>query len=215
MSTERSTRGTRDAPRRREEVLAAAAKVFHEKGYASASIQDVAEELDILKGSLYYYIDSKEDLLFRIIEGVHADIVERLEEWLAADEDPLVLLRSYLEQQVRAYCRDVERVGVFLHDFHHLSPERQALILTERDRFDQALRDLIGRGVAEGVLAPDVDPKLTAMAVFGMMNWISTWWREDGPSAPDEVAQQFTDLVLAGVVGPPRGSRSDLGRPPT
>ena len=212
MATQRPTRGTREAPRRREEVLEAATRVFHEKGYASASIQDVADALGILKGSLYYYIDSKEDLLFSIIQRVHHDTVERLEEWLDDEGDPLVQLRTYLEQQVRAYCEDVRHVGVFLNDFHHLSQERQDAIRAERDRFDRALRDLLRRGVDQGVMAADVDPKLTAMAVFGMMNWISTWWQEDGPSTPDQVAQQFTDLVLAGVVGPGDGPRDAIGR---
>ncbi|WP_370326785.1 TetR/AcrR family transcriptional regulator [Euzebya sp.] len=208
-STERAGR---DAPRRRDEVLAAATRVFHEKGYASASIQDVADELGILKGSLYYYIDSKEDLLFSIIDRVHRDTIARLEEWLAEEGDPLVQLRTYLEEQVRVYCRDAEEVGVFLNDFRHLSPDRRATILAERDRFDSAIRDLLRRGVAEGAVAADVDPKLTAMAIFGMMNWISTWWQPDGPSTPDEVAQQFADLVMGGLVGPAEGARRDLGR---
>ena len=213
MPADRAPRGTREAPRRKDEVLAAATRVFHAKGYATASIQDVADELGILKGSLYYYIDSKEDLLFDIIDRVHRDTVERLEEGLEVEGDPLVQLRAYLEQQVQAYCRDVQQVGVFLNDFAHLSEARRATILAERDRFDAALRDLLRRGVESGSMAADVDPKLTAMAVFGMMNWISTWWREDGPSTPEQVARQFTDLVLAGVVGPASGSRSDLGRP--
>lgn len=212
MAARRTARGTREAPGRRDEVLEAATRVFHSKGYATASIQDVADELGILKGSLYYYIDSKEDLLFSIIQRVHSDRMDRLEEWLQVEGDALVKLRAYLEEQVQAYCRDVAQVGVFLNDFHHLSAERRATILQERDRFDSALRDLLRQGVDQGVMAADMDPKLTAMAIFGMMNWISTWWRPDGPSTPEDVATQFTDLVLAGVVGPAEGTRGNLGR---
>ena len=201
-------------PQRRDQVLAAATTVFHEKGYSRASIQDVAEALGMLKGSLYYYIDSKEDLLFAIIEDIHLRTLERLERWLQIEGDTLVKVRFLLRGQVLSYCREFEQVGVFLHDFRSLSPERQERILRERDRYDRSLRDLIAEGQAEGVIASDVDPKMTAMAIFGMMNWISTWWKPDGPNTPEELADQFTDLVLAGLVPRETGTRGDIGRLP-
>jgi len=200
-----------EAPQRRDEVLAAATQVFHAKGYEASSIQDVADALGMLKGSLYYYIDSKEDLLFAIIEEVHRSTMERLERWLALDVDTLVKLRIFLHWQVRTYCRDVAKVGVFIHDFRSLSAEHQAQILAERDRYDRALRDLIRQGQAEGVVADDVDPKLTAMAIFGMVNWISTWYRPGGENTPEQLAEQYTDLVLAGLVPARGGPRSAIG----
>jgi TetR/AcrR family transcriptional regulator, cholesterol catabolism regulator len=203
-----------ETPQRRDEVLAAATRVFHEKGYAATSIQDVADALGMLKGSLYYYIDSKEDLLFAIIEEVHRGTMERLEQWLQIDADTLTKLRAFLRWQVLTYCRDVEKVGVFLHDFRSLSEEHQQQILVERDRYDRSLRELIRTGQREGVVADDVDPKLAAMAIFGMMNWISTWWRPDGPNTPEELADQFTDLALAGIVARDGTTRGDLGRLP-
>ena len=199
---------------RRSEVLAAATRVFHEKGYEASSIQDVADELGILKGSLYYYIDSKEDLLFAIIEEVHRSTMQRLERWLVVDGDTLVKLRLFLRWQVLTYCRDVEKVGVFLHDFRSLSPENQAKILAERDRYDRVLRDLLRAGQDEGSVAQDLDPKLTAMAIFGMMNWISTWWQPDGPNTPEELADQLTDLALAGVARRSGEVRAMLGSLP-
>lgn len=202
-------------PQRRSEVLEAATRVFHAKGYAASSIQDVADELGILKGSLYYYIDSKEDLLFAIIDEVHRVTMERLEQWLEIEGDTLVKLRAFLRWQVLSYCRDVRKVGVFLHDFRSLSEEHQEQILASRDRYDRTLRELLARGQQEGVVAADVDPKLASMAIFGMMNWISTWWREDGPNTPEELADEFTDLALAGVAAREHGTRADLGRLPS
>jgi AcrR family transcriptional regulator len=201
-------------PQRRSEVLAAATRVFHAKGYAASSIQDVADELGILKGSLYYYIDSKEDLLFAIIDEVHRGTMERLEQWLEIEADTLVKLRAFLRWQVLSYCRDIQKVGVFLHDFRSLSPERQQQILDSRDRYDRTLRELLVAGQREGVIAAEVDPKLASMAIFGMMNWISTWWRPDGPNTPEDLADEFTDLALAGVAVREHGSRTDLGRLP-
>ena len=72
---------------RLREIYDAAARVFSEKGYDGASIQDVADAVGILKGSLYYYIDTKQDLLFGIIDEVHRDTLRSLEEWVAVDGD--------------------------------------------------------------------------------------------------------------------------------
>src|SRR3984885_1121033 len=80
---------------RQDEVLEVAVEIFHEKGYASASIQDVAEEVGVLKGSLYHYIDSKEDLLARIFEDSADQFVAMLDEAGSLDERPLERLRSF------------------------------------------------------------------------------------------------------------------------
>src|ERR1700760_1802047 len=93
---------TTRAPRRRdEEVLAAAARVFYAHGYADASVQDVADELGILKGSLYHYISAKEDLLFRLLSGTQEGVTRILDEVRALEGlAPLDRLRLYVQQQV-------------------------------------------------------------------------------------------------------------------
>jgi AcrR family transcriptional regulator len=87
--------GGRQRRNRRQEVLEAAIRVFHKKGYASASIQDVAEEVGVLKGSLYHYIDSKEDLLARIFEDSAGHFMEMLDDASGLDERPVERLRSF------------------------------------------------------------------------------------------------------------------------
>src|SRR3954471_18714428 len=89
------------APRRRQqEILEAAARVFHEKGYESTSIQDIADAVGILKGSLYYYIDSKEDLLYEILEGIHAEALESVRK-ATAEGDPLQRIRAFVAAHIR------------------------------------------------------------------------------------------------------------------
>src|SRR3954470_14043766 len=83
------------------EVLDAAARVFYERGYSDASVQDVADKLGILKGSLYHYIDTKEDLLFRLLQETHDEIYEILEEVAALEGlSPLERLEIYIRKQV-------------------------------------------------------------------------------------------------------------------
>src|SRR4029079_10204677 len=90
------------APKKRDrEVLDAAARVFYERGYSDASVQDVADELGILKGSLYHYIDTKEDLLFRLLQETHDEIYLILEEVAALEGlNPIDRLEIYIRKQV-------------------------------------------------------------------------------------------------------------------
>src|ERR1700754_1625308 len=99
-------------PRRDQEVLDAAVKVFHERTYAAATVQDVADELGILKGSLYHYIDTKEDLLFRLLDEVHADVERILEEGSALEGmTPLEQLEIYIRRQVEYNIDNLLRVS--------------------------------------------------------------------------------------------------------
>lgn len=187
------------SPRLRE-IYDAAARIFHDKGYQAASIQDVADAVGILKGSLYYYINSKQDLLFRIIDEVHRESLRSLARWQSIEGDALVKLRAFVEGHLTSNVRNLVKIGVFFHDFRSLDEVHRERIVKERDLYDSFLRDLIIQGQREGVIARDVDPKLAAMAILGMMNWIYQWWRDDGPNTPEEVAREFANLVLVGLV---------------
>src|SRR2546423_12864337 len=112
-TTARSTKKTN----RQAEVTEAAIEIFWQKGYRAASIQDVADKVGVLKGSLYYYIESKEDLLWRIIEDVHAQSSEILEESLALDVDPIERIRLFIERHVEWYLNNVKEVTVFFREW--------------------------------------------------------------------------------------------------
>jgi hypothetical protein len=109
-------------PKREREILDAAIELFHARGYAQTSIEDVAGAVGILKGSLYYYIDSKEDLLLRILEDVHEG-VEAIIESVAARSDlpPLGRLELYLREQVAFNARRINEIAVYHHEFSRLT----------------------------------------------------------------------------------------------
>src|SRR5580765_6240641 len=133
---------------RKQEVIDVAARVFHEKGYGSSSIQDIADGVGILKGSLYYYIDSKEDLLYEILRGVHEEALARIEEAVAAETATLAKLRAFVVALFTFHSENLVRIGVFSSDFRSLNRERQSAIIGERDRYDRLLRELIQQGQA-------------------------------------------------------------------
>ena len=193
----------------------AAARVFHERGYESTSIQDIADNLGILKGSLYYYIRSKEDLLNEILWGVHDDALANIQRVEEVDGGALQKIRAFITLHITFNIENLVKMGVFFHDFRSLSEDRRRRIIEARDLYDQMLRALITEGQKEGVVCPDVDPKMAALAALGMCNWIYQWYQPRGRLKPDEVADQFADLVVAGLFCDPKihhaGHRSELG----
>ena len=188
---------------RKQEVLNVAAQVFHEKGYNSSSIQDIADGVGILKGSLYYWINSKEDLLYEILHGVHEEALAAVEEAVAAETETLAKLRAFIVALFSFHAKNLVRIGVFFSDFRSLSPERQEAIISERDRYDRLLRSLIEDGKAEGVVCPDLDPKVTALAILGMVNWIYQWYHPGGGRSGRAIAEDYGDFAVAAVACTP------------
>ena len=115
-----STKRNREA-----EVLDAAIEVLYAHGYDAATIQDVADKVGVLKGSLYYYIDSKEDLLPRILTESYEQSQVILADAVALDASPLERLRRYFQAYVLWYLRNVERVSIYFNDWKSLTGVRR------------------------------------------------------------------------------------------
>jgi TetR/AcrR family transcriptional regulator, cholesterol catabolism regulator len=189
----------RPPKRRRVEVLDVAALVFSQKGYEATSIQDVADAMGILKGSLYYYITSKEDLLFEIIQGVHEEALKNLDRTAEVEGDALQKIRAFVVIHFTHNAHNLVKMAVFFQDFRSLNGSRRKLIVEERDLYDNFLRDLIRQGQEEGIVCPDIEPKLAAITVLGMMNWIYHWYKPGGELSAAEIASAYADFVIAGL----------------
>lgn len=192
------TTATREG--RIDEIHRAAARLFADKGYVATSIQDVAEAVGMLKGSLYYYIDSKEQLLFDVIRGAHEPPLANVRALRDSDAPALEVLRRFVENHVAALVDDIDPITVFFHSFRHLSPAHQDVIVAERHEYDEFVRRLIERGKREGAIDEDADTLLAAMGVFGMMNWVYQWYRPGGRSKPEEIGRAIADIAIDGLV---------------
>jgi AcrR family transcriptional regulator len=216
MSTASETVTSRPPRRRQQEILEAAAQVFHAKGYESTSIQDIADAVGILKGSLYYYIRSKEDLLYEIIQGIHQDALANVARIDEMDGDALQKIRAFVTAHLTFMAQNPVKMGVFFHDFRSLSDERRKEIIAARDIYDRQLRGLVTQGKQEGLICVDVDPKVSALAAMGAMNWLYQWYRPGGRQSVPQIAAGFADLIVAGLACTPKthvpGHRSATGK---
>jgi AcrR family transcriptional regulator len=194
-----TTLGRRSSDRRNRdsEVLQAAIKVFFEKGYAAASVQDVADVVGVLKGSLYHYISSKEDLLLRIFDGSHTQAVQIMEALASRNLPPRQWLESYLNEIVHWYLANIERVSLYFNEWHYLTGENAETVRKHRRVFSQYIRDILE--AAPGDLRPGVDPRLATYFILGAVNNIPVWYKRNGPYSAARVASEYASMAVAVV----------------
>ena len=189
----------RPSKRRRKEVVDAAARIFHEKGYKATSIQDIAEEVGILKGSLYYYIDTKEDLLFGVIKEAYDAALGIIEEIEHREGDALELIEALIIGHAEVFAATFVQSSVFFKEFRALSEQRQRTIREAGDVYNRFLVNQIQRGRESGEIKADVNPRLAAIGIIGMMNSMAFWYRPEGPASPEQIGSEFSRMVIGGL----------------
>ena len=178
---------------RREQILDEAARLFSERGYHATSMRDIGEATGMLAGSLYAHIASKEDLLYQIVLEAAHQFLGGLEALRAEVLSPEKRLRRAMQSHIGVVADGGDHARVFHHEWTALTGRRRAEVRRLRDRYDR-LWDEIVRAL------PDVtDPKLARLLVLSAANWTYTWYRPEGPLSPDQIADRFTDLLLAGL----------------
>lgn len=181
------------------EILDAAARLFKEKGFHATSMQDIADAVGLQKGSLYYHIASKEELLFRISHTAISAIIARLEEIAQAPLSPTEKLRQAIENHVVTLCDRIDLLAVFLRESKILTAEQQAQILTQRKHYEKLFADILHEGIAAGEFRA-VDVPIVTVALLGMLNWMHQWYQPDGRLSPQQIADIFIDLALRGLL---------------
>lgn len=197
-----STTSRRPAAQRYQQILDAATEIFHKRGYADSSIQEIADEVGILKGSLYYYMNSKEDLLYNLMMKVHDGTDEILEEVKALEGvTPLQRLRTYVHLTVTYNLDHLPGITVYYHEVDRLQPERRAKIIERRRPHELNVTEMIQQAQAMGECDPDADPRLIRNMLFGALIWVYRWYRPEGRVSREVIADACADFVMHGVVG--------------
>lgn len=190
------------AARRQQEIFHAAVTLFYEHGYASTSMGDVAEAAGVLRGSLYHYLDSKEDLLFRIVEQVHADGAAIIAEVAGRDDlTPLGKLERYVQQRVLYTVNNVERFAVYWQDRRRLGPERLDQVGRWRDDMEHFLVALIEEATAAGELPSGIDADLATHFTRGALAAVYAWYTPGGPPSPELLAEFASRFLIEGIRG--------------
>ena len=198
---------------RQEEVLEAAIEVFHEKGYASASIQDVADSVGVLKGSLYHYIDSKEDLLANVFDGSDEQSFLIMGEKADLELPAIERLHAFVRDWALWHLANVERASVYLKEWKHLEGERLARVKERRRTYERFVIGLIDEAKADGAADAALDSRYACYFVLSAINGLPSWYRRRGPDPAARIADIYADMIVAMVRNSPGRPRPAAAKP--
>lgn len=182
-----------------QEIISVAARLFKEKGYRATTLEDIAAAVGMLKGSLYYYIRSKEELLYLVVRDPIRQAYNKLEEIVQADAPVCTKIRQAIANHMTLFHQHYPHIAVYLHDYHHLMGKLQDNVIETPKHYQRLWAALLQQGIDAGELRQDLDVKVAGYAVLGMCNWVYRWYNPSGKLAAEEVAEVFSKLVLEGL----------------
>ncbi|HXJ92176.1 MAG TPA: TetR/AcrR family transcriptional regulator [Terriglobia bacterium] len=209
---------TRDPKHPLREICRTAARVFYDKGYDGASMQDIAEAVGLTKAGLYHHVGSKDRLLFEIMNYGMDILDEAVVSKVQGIADPRERLRQtiigHIDLVVRT--RDLE-ITVILHENRSLKGELRKVINARKQKYIRLLEQTIAEVQAQTPAPPRIGPRLAAFALLGMINWLYQWYRPDGLIKEAELAETYADFFFRGLLGQNRSGdvtpASEIRRP--
>lgn len=197
----RRTTGTRHEDKRTA-ILRTAAQLFAAHGYEATSLDMIADQLGMHKATLYHYVDNKESILYQCLVQSFGDldaVMTRMEDRsLPVLERLRLFVRSLAQAQNNDFGRCLVLVGA-----RPLEGAGRDIRQFQR-RLDTTVRALVTEGIADGSIKP-CHPGLFSALLFGALNWVPHWYKESGKLGVDDVANQFMDMITAGIAVPQRG----------
>lgn len=181
-----------------DHILAAATRVFAEKSYAGASMRDIARATRVSLAGLYYYVHSKEELLFLIQKHTFRTLIESLERDLAGLDDPAAKLRCLIRNHLRYFLSHPEAMKVLARESESLTAPLARAVTDLKRSYYRLCRDLLDELNAQRQARP-LNPRVAVLSLFGMMNWIYTWHNPRVDPDADQLADTMAAIFFDGV----------------
>ena len=188
----------RKLQKRRREIFDAAARVFAERGYHGASTQDIADLLGMRQASLYYYFDSKETALEEVCALGTAGFIDAAEDILKSDGSAADRLTRLLASHIAPLEGKSDYVRTFLNERKWLPTESRRRIGRMSRRLEAIFERVIRDGIKSGEFRSDLNPRMTTLALLGMMNAVASWYDRETMSLA-RIAELFSAIVINGT----------------
>jgi TetR/AcrR family transcriptional regulator, cholesterol catabolism regulator len=179
-----------------ESILRTSALIFAEKGYHQASIRDIARATRVSLSGLYYYFESKEELLFLIQDHAFGTLVHDLEAQLEGIDDPVRKIRVLMANHLRYFIGNMAEMKVLSHEAGSLTGEFRQRVNSKKRRLSEIATDILRE------IRPDseIDLRVATFALFGMMNWLYNWYRPEVDVPVERLAEDMSRLFLGGFL---------------
>ncbi|GGN52361.1 MULTISPECIES: TetR/AcrR family transcriptional regulator [Oceanobacillus] len=184
----------------KSEIVKQSILLFEKKGFSTTSIQDIVDELDVTKGTFYYYYSSKEQLLM----DIHEEYITKL---LEAQYE--IINRSYtsykdqLIEIIRLIITDIVENGssarVFFREMRHLSEKHIKIIKEKRKQFRLNIESIVEEGIKHGEIRDDLRPDMISFGIVGITNWSYNWYKTEGEVTPEQLVSIYSKMILTGI----------------
>lgn len=193
-----SPQGDTRFDRRLAEILGHATDVFYEKGYEGASMRDLSRATGMSLAGLYYYFESKEKLLYLIQKHTFETILSQLQQRLQEAADPEQRVRIFIANHLEYFLANQKAMTVLSHEDEVLKGNYGEEIHAIKRQYYQLCRGLVEALNVER--STGANTRVAVLSLFGMMNWIYTWYKPRMDVDAAELARQMGDIFLRGVL---------------
>jgi AcrR family transcriptional regulator len=187
---------------RRAEIIHVAAHVFRELGYEAATLNDVAKQLGTDRASVYYYVASKEELLHEIVRDVLVRNLEAAETIRRRRAPVPEKIEALIAEMITSFDENYPHMYVYIEDMGRVARQDSEWardVVHHTKRFESIVMDILEKGRREGSLKAEIPAELSALSLFGMVNWTYRWYRPGSKYTPQDIARAFSSLFLSGV----------------
>ncbi|MEK3989860.1 TetR/AcrR family transcriptional regulator [Robertmurraya sp. FSL R5-0851] len=181
--------------KKKEQIILSAIKIMNRKGYNGATMEEIAAELLMTKGALYYYFKNKEDLIYQCHELVLTNAIEELQAHLEEPVSYETRLRNMIKTHIAYAIKEKETFNMILKPDETFSSEQLKPILLKRQKYAHQFDTVI----KEGMKAKEftiTELKIARMILLGSMNWIQQWYQPDGKFNVEELQNVYADYLL-------------------
>ncbi len=193
-------------------IAKVASRLFRTKGYHATSMKDICDAAGVQRGTLYYYIDTKETLLFNIVDAAIDAVSEGLVQVALSDLPSGEKLRRAVENHVFVLTCMQDETAVLLHETQSLSEKHQREVIEKRDTYEELFCSILDQGIRSGELRSGLNARIACFGILGMVNWLYKWYLPEGTLSPQQIADVFTELLFGGVLSPSSPPTAELAR---
>lgn len=182
---------------RRKEIIAAAAAIFKQKGYASTTMRELADDVGLEAASLYNHIRSKEDILEEICFSVAHEYVEQIGRIEDLKSSNIQKLKELISLHVRMIIESPHEVSVANNEWRSLSPMKKDIYKQLRKGYEKRVATLITDGIRAGELK-DLNVSVALFTLLSSLRWIELWYRPDRDVSPEELENDLMTILIEG-----------------
>ena len=182
---------------KRKSILDAAAKLFAEKGFEITTTREIAMAANISSAALYYYFDTKEDLLHQILDETITTGLESIRRIGTSQKTPKKKLSAILRMHTRTAV-DYNKMKLLVHEQKSLTPEHKKLLDKKQEEYVGFLIRILNNLKKKGEIV-NINTTVCAFAFFGMVSWAYRWYNPKGRIKPSKLANIFNQIFTEGI----------------